>query len=182
MQKINLLPPEYQSNYSGAVVRGLKVGLVLAVVLALVVSYAGFLYHMESTRQQLAETEAQVKKLNPILKRIENLQKIKQEADTKSALLNKLVHGRLLWSKNLLETNAKLPKDMWLTELSVTQEGLVIKGWGTSFSSVGVFILHLKNLSYFSEVDLKNVVEKELNTTKVVRFEIICRLAGGGGK
>lgn len=182
MNRINLLPPEYQAYRPLNKKRLLKTVLVLLVVFSLIFGYGLFYVQLYLTREYMADLKEKMAVLQPVANRIDQLEIFNKEATKKLEYYEQLNKLKFPWSQILLAAGGKLPQGAWLTEINFQGDNpLVLKGMADDFTAVGQFVLNLETLDFFGQIILQSAEEIEYKEQKVVSFTIKCYLPTKGG-
>ncbi|MFQ5445273.1 MAG: PilN domain-containing protein, partial [Nitrospinales bacterium] len=149
--EINLLPPELRPKKKKVSIKT-TLGLSLAVVLLLIAWFSNKIIYNNTTlaslENQLQEIKTQVGDLEKIDVEFENLKnfinifkQIDQQAPFKLPLLQEL--------------SRVLPKDTWLTNISITKNKIELKGFSASASKL---VPLLENSPYFKDTGFKGTI------------------------
>ncbi|WP_073164376.1 PilN domain-containing protein [Desulfofundulus australicus] len=185
MYRVNLLPPKLQREGTIDVRRlfllaGITVLLAGFVGLCVFFPLNYFLMknELELTRQQIAELE-------PVVNRVQALRKERQDLEKAVAEYRTIFRERKTWSSFISGLDSITPVDLWLMGLEISHrqepgergEGgtagggagsrpagspdrpnmVVFKGVSRTLSSVGVFEQHLHQLGVFERLELKKI-------------------------
>ncbi|GAW94140.1 PilN domain-containing protein [Calderihabitans maritimus] len=176
MDTINLLPAELRRRQE---IDWKRVGWLagIAVLLFVLVSaYLVFLLTWWSNERQLKRLELELDGLRPKVLQVQKMQQEIKDLEEKVASLEEILKNRIQWNRLLSEINERMPEDLWITEMTADEKGvIIIKGKASSLTSVGVFIFQLKQIPYFNYVGLVSGEEKAAEA--VVEYEISVRLA-----
>ena len=120
---INLLPVELRKARKGLDFKlpGMEIfmtgGIILVVVMVLVylISFSSAKF-MGWTHNKLV---AEYSKLEPIMREAEKLENLKKSIDKKIALLEGLIHSRIILAERLNQLSDILPPQTWLTKMAV---------------------------------------------------------------
>ncbi|MDD2422221.1 MAG: PilN domain-containing protein [Heliobacteriaceae bacterium] len=181
MQSINLLPEELQPPRRDKKQQLVRVGVVLIVGLGLI-TYGVFLGKLYHWRLEGEKIKAELAALAPVLSEIASMEAETAANQTQLDNLRSIKNSRLPWSKVFVEVNQLIPPRVWLTTVTMEQRenrksALIIYGETVAFENIGVFILRLERLPYFSTVSLVEAKDHEVNKQLVTRFQINCALA-----
>lgn len=204
MIEINLLPKELQKKkfrLPPAVV--FKWGLaLLAILVSIPFIIGGFIHAKGSALLVLRGEEGE---LAPLKKEAEDLQKEVAGLQSRFAPLDKFRGEGIIWSKKLNQLSDALPREIWLTRVSLEGTGqkgfpapqaggqgqmLVIEGVVAAgkresmLAPLGSFIENLKSdKSFFNDfisIESKGIKEKVISTEKIkqaaLSFKIVCPL------
>jgi len=114
---INLLPVEIRQQTRLLIKRSSIKALVTAVVVILVLVYAGMRIKLETYDKRVAAAELELGALSP---QIEEL--------PKQAFLCSILHKRIYWSDALKEVSNLIPEPACLTEMNAKENMLTVKG------------------------------------------------------
>ena len=193
MIKINLLKRKKKFK---AVVLGVDLsqanfrGILIAIIISLlpgIILYGQWENNTKELQQDINKLKGEIRKLQVESNKLKNIQDeidafAKQEVKLQDKL--KVVKQIIKIKKNpvniLLYIAKHIPKDIWLTDLNVNNDKLVLKGRSVSYKSIGLFIKNLKSSVFFDKsldlVSSKTISEKELGV-RTEEFEISSTIA-----
>ncbi|ABZ82873.1 fimbrial assembly protein piln, putative [Heliomicrobium modesticaldum Ice1] len=181
MQSINLLPLELRPKKLDKRALFIRSGLAVG-LLACVAAYGAFLGKLYLSRQESEGIAVEMAELQPELRRVEAVEKEIREIRQKAEILDKLRIARVPWSKVFTDVAAMTPDGLWLATVTLNENNaekatLRIEGETTAFEQVGLFILQLRQLPYFSDVELVDARDKAVDRRWVTRFQVEAQLA-----
>ena len=105
------------------------------------------------------------------------IQAYEQAIRTKLEVLGKLMSGRTVPPKILMQLSQTIPSEVWLNEFKMGDQEVSIIGQTPSFGQVSDFLKELGNSSYFSDISLKGIEENSSATKeqKVQNFTITAK-------
>ena len=171
------------ASKSGASIAPL-IGKMVIPLLLCAAGYFGFDYYIGQRNMEMQrEVDTAGKERDTIqneLKRIQGFEVVKTELEknqlilrTKIETIEKLIRGRDLALKSLVALSQSLPKEVWLTELSLNDTGYVIKGGSTEMSLITDAMTHLGQSIYFKDVNLQK--SQNDSTGHIALFELTAR-------
>ena len=175
MIRINLLPRAPRRRFPA---RLLLEVVVPAVTLVVVVVWAVALNRQVADRRtQLTATEQEITALRPTVQRVEELDRQIAAMRVKQQLLADLLRQQLPAASVLSDIRRLIPRDVWLTALSVPEDGtLNIDGLGLSYYAVAQLMDNLSTGPLFRAVDLTVVQLERIGAQDVVRFQVNARV------
>ncbi|MZP28489.1 hypothetical protein GTO91_01960 [Heliobacterium undosum] len=181
MQSINLLPLELRPKKLDKRSLFVRSGVTLG-VLACLVGYGSFLVKIYMSQKEGERIEAEMAALQPELQRVEAIEKEISDNRKKAEILEQLRGARIPWSQVFSDVKTVTPEALWLATVTLNtydadKTVLEIEGETTAFEQVGVFILKLRSLPYFSSVELVDARDKDVNFRWVTRFKVHASLA-----
>jgi len=173
--RINLLPRVPRRRLPGR--RFLEIGLPVAVAVVLVVAAvwmnqrnAGVAADVASANREIAELQPQVDHVLELDRRIKAMRE-------KEAVIVDLLKQQLPAASILNEFRLLIPKDAWVTSLSVPEpSSLNIEGMAMTYYAVAQLMDNLGTGRLFREVDLTVVQLERIGTRDVVRFQVTARI------
>jgi len=181
---INLLPPARIAWVPAK--RAVKLGAGgIALVLAASIFWAVTLSHrITRQEQQLSQTQAEIAQLQPELdvlraaKATEQALKTSVERETARIAKERAVH----WSQILVDVSRRLPRDMWLTQLSSPDDQRIsLVGIASNREAIPLAIDALSGSPYLSNVVLGSLTS-DINYARgrtVIRYQINAGLIRG---
>ena len=174
MIRINLLPPaERQPAWrTGRIFTALT--LLVAVALAGVQVY--YVLMLDHTDRRLAETRNQYELLRPTRDAMLAAGAKQQAVDEKNAVLMALTKERTSWYAVLTQLGAKMPPELWLTEITTDKGGVKLNGLAKSYPDLAAFMRKLEQDAVFAEPVLVKA-EKDA-ASAATRFEMTVKIKG----
>ena len=160
---INLLPPEIKEETKRVVKRGTLEAIATAAILILAFIYIGMRIQLNNFQKRITVAERELKSLQPQLKDVQA-----------QILADKLKAFEPYWEDIFKELGNIIPDNIYLTELSMENKLIRMKGIVTSVEKeelLSNFILALGK-GIFSNVKL--VTSKELEEKTANKFELTC--------
>jgi Tfp pilus assembly protein PilN len=132
---------------------------------------AGGWYFVEnrklSERQDLlVQKQAEAKRLEGIIKEVDNYKKQKESLKTRIDLINQLKQNQKGPAKLMDRISQDLPDLVWLDKMTVIGNVVAIDGRGLNPNAIANFVESIKNDPMFEEPDLGSVVQ--VSTTPLV--------------
>jgi Tfp pilus assembly protein PilN len=173
--RINLLPRVTRRRLPGR--QFLEIGFPL-VVLAVVVVAAIYLFSRNAgVDRDLADTNKQIAGLQPAVARVLELDKQIAVMRDKEKVIATLLGQQLPASSILNEFRLLIPKDVWVTSLSVPDPAsLNVEGLALDYHAVAQFMDNLKTGQLFRLVDLSVVQLDRIGQKEVVKFQITAHI------
>lgn len=151
MIKINLLPPEIKKKAERKrLITSLSVGVGLLVIIIFGI-YAQRVLHYRSLEQERKYLEGELKKMEPIIKEIEEKQRERDLLNKKRQVMKDLMRNNLLYPQFMEELVNILPQNIWFTNLTTRPNP---EGTGLEVT------LDASALDNYAIADLINILEK----------------------
>ncbi len=144
---------------------GIVSKILLPVVLC-IISYFAFSYfiqlktdelQVEATNIENEKTKIQdeLKKIGGFEKQKIELEKTQQVINVKITTIEQLIQGKDHTVKSMIALSQALPKDVWVTEVTVSEKAFNIRGNTIDMGLVSDVMTKLGNSVYFKDVTLK---------------------------
>ena len=184
MPSINMIAPRRAEKHRVEQAMRRLVVLILA-ELVFVMALGGWVFMKTlTTRASIAELNAQMQTLAPMIKKVKDLDKQTAQLRPKVDLLNQAKAGTMRWYNTLDRLTQSIPDSTWLTRLStttdVTTKALVlnVNGMTSEQASVGETMMRLQANPDFKSVDLHYTQKGTMNTMQAIEFEIGASFVG----
>lgn len=178
MIRINLLPAR-EARRRLALRQQLQVATLamLTVVGAGVWAYNAQNHELEARQQELTVVEAEVKRLEEIIKEVQKFEAQKVQIEKKVGAIEDLKIKQSRPARFLEEISRGLPEQMWLTSIKDTGGALQISG--KSFDNVGIaaFMENLERSLSFGNIELVESKSELMQGRQVVAFTVVARIA-----
>src|SRR3972149_2207857 len=154
-----------------------EIGLPLVVLVAVVAFYLGLSASVARIQGDIKKAEDEIKELTPQVQAVEDLKKRIEEARKKEDLLAQLLATQLPASAILTNIRVLIPKDVWLTTLSVPDtRSFTLEGFGMSYVAVARLMDNLESAGIFEGLDLTSAERDRVGTNEVVKYSVNGRL------
>ena len=123
MIRVNLLPKEIQEKGKGA--EWVILGFVLIGIFA-ALAMTSYFFKLQSYKKDLAKKERWGKQLAAIKAKVAQVEQLDREKSLLNAKKNtvvQLLQGRLLYPKFMEALFETLPKDIWISDLTLAEDG-----------------------------------------------------------
>jgi Tfp pilus assembly protein PilN len=177
MIRINLLPRERERAPAAVPLRvgGLVVVLLLVAAIAATLALNA---RNNAIKEEIAAINAEITELQPKVAHVEELQRLIAAAERKEQMLKRLEAARIPWDQVLLELRVVIPRDVWLTSVSLAEDGnLVFNGYGMSYTAVARFMVNLEDSRMFMGTDLTVSQKQKIGARDVINFSVTSRLS-----
>lgn len=175
MIRINLLPRAPRRRFPARQLVELVVPLATLVVVVIWALALG--RQVDDRRTRIAAAEQEIAALRPTVQRVEALDRQIAALRVKQGLLQDLLKQQLPAASVLNDVRLLIPRDVWLTSLSVPEEGtLNIEGLGLSYYAIAQLMDNLGAGPLFRAVDLTVVQLEKVGAREVVRFQVNARV------
>lgn len=188
MIKINLSVAQKQvdiSNLGGFDFTKLK---IKAVILAIVVMYLPDFFlapmwedKMNVKNQELQQLQSELSGLKrkvtqsaTLEKQIRELKAQEENLSKKLTAVKQAISQKRNPSNLLLYIAKNMPEDLWIKELNIDNEMMIVKGEALSYTSVGNFVSNLRSSVFIREANIKSTTStvRESDKRRIESFEI----------
>jgi len=188
MIKINLSTTKKQmdmSNLAGLDFTKIKIG---AVGIAIVILYLpDFILipmwqenveqknaSMSNQRRDLGVLKNKISQVSSLEKQIRDLKSQEENLGQKLVAVKQAISEKRNPSELLLYIAKNIPKELWIKELVLENNELIIKGESLDYSNIGNFINNLKSSVFTKEANIiaTNSVVRESDKLRVETFEV----------
>lgn len=179
MLKINLLPVRQLKKRAKAKQQLLGMVLLFIFVLALLTT-AGALQAQKIKNLEADISALTIKKdsYTPILNKIAQLKKSREDLTRKTEIINKLKTDSSLTVRVLDQVALKVDKQrMWLESLQQQDSALTLNGTALDDQTVAQFMDNLKESSFVKDVALTSSSSKAVSGRNLKAFDIKCTVA-----
>ncbi len=165
-----------QSRFSGFDLGDVDLGsllLVALIVLSVLVALAqNFLLGRRISAKQdlVAEAQAEVARLEPILKEVEEFKAKKAELQRKVEVIQSLKANQRGPVQVMDKVSLALPELLWLSQMEMSGDTIEIKGEAFNTNAVANFIENLDKVPEFQEPDLKGTSQRGPVYTFTITF------------
>lgn len=165
MIKINLLEVEKERRPKAAAgAAGAPTTLMALVIIGL--SIGAFVFYYVAKKNQVAELQRDIeekrirkKELEPYIKRVEELDRRRQELAKKNHAIEELRSQRTIPVHILDEVSRSVPEYLWLTNLSIKAELLSIDGQTLQEQAIPTFMKNLDESEFIGTCSLIETVQ-----------------------
>jgi type IV pilus assembly protein PilN len=114
---------------------------------------------LNEKKDLLVQKQAEAKRLEQIIKEVENYKKQKENLKTRIDLINQLKQNQKGPARLMDRISQDLPDLVWLDKMSVSGSVVTIDGRGLNPNAIANFVESIKNDSMFEEPALSNVTQ-----------------------
>jgi Tfp pilus assembly protein PilN len=180
--RINLLPRVPRRRLPGR--QFLELGLPLLALGVVIVLGLFIANQNRGLERQLLDVNREISDLQPVVARVEELDRQIALNKAKEQRLTDLMKGQLPAASVLNEFRLLIPKDVWVTGLSVPDSSaLSIEGLALNYFAVAQLMDNLAAGQLFRQVDLTLVQLDHVGSREVVKYQVTARIqkpqAGG---
>jgi Tfp pilus assembly protein PilN len=127
---------------------------------------------VNSFKRKVAQSATYEKQIRELKAQEENL--VKKLTAVKQAISLKRNPSNLM-----LYISKNMPPELWIKELSIDQQTMVIKGEALNYSSVGGFVANLKSSVFIKDANIKgtNSIVRESDKRRLEVFEVQFEIA-----
>jgi Tfp pilus assembly protein PilN len=188
MIKINLSNAKKNvdiSNIAGFDFTRLKIKALLLVILIIYIPDL-FLYElwenerMEAettigqTQRELSKLKREVSKSIDLEKQIRELKAQEENLGKKLTAVKQAISEKKNPSALLLYIAKNIPPELWIKELSILQDEMVVKGDALDYTSIGNFVTMLKESVFVGEANITSTSSavREIDKRRIESFEV----------
>ncbi len=192
MIRINLLPVRESRRVAGVRQQGTLLGIFVgAAVLLAAIIHIVKVSEVSRTRKHIVAAQAELRTLEEVRKEVERFMTEQDIIEQKLGVIAALERSRIGPVRILDEIATRIPKRLWLTNLSMQQGVLRLDGVSMDAEIVAAFMTGLGESPIISNVELEETKLEEteglkLNTFKVrssYRYGVpTANVAGTGGQ
>ena len=176
MIRINLLPVRAaQKKEMIRAQMSILVLSLLAVSVACGAEYFRMMSKIDSKKAEISAVESQINQLKKEIGEVSRYKKLQADLKKKLEILQVLKDGRSGPVHLLDELNHALPDKLWLTDYSVSGDGVNIAGIAVDENVVANFMERLGASSYYGDVELKGISQLVMNNVKLQKFTLNCK-------
>ena len=173
MIRINLLPhraAKQQREILKHVIAAVAV-LSLAVLLStgLHLFSSGMLSDLQLEQESLI---AENQRLRKVIGKIEHLQKLRKDVESKLDVVEKLQAGRFRSLNSLVSISQGIPENVWLTDIEDRDGSFKLSGIGESNRAVARFMRLLDRADVFDDVKLEETERKDIDGVTIQEFNM----------
>ena len=152
---------------------------IAALTLLFTVTAIGLLYYriqtqFNTTHSTLQRTNKKIKQLEPVIKKIDQYKKQKEEISKKIAVIIDLDRYRLAPVVILSDLNRQRPEKLWFTNLKESGQRLTISGVAVDNETIVTFLNNLKQSAPLKKADLTLLRSKKVQRLGLKEFTITC--------
>ncbi len=157
--------------------------MVICLAVSAIAWYLSTTYK-EEEMQKLADIQAKVSeeraRLEEEIKKYKSFDEVKKSIDqdeftlrTKIDTIQKLIADRSSPPRLMLSLALSIPKDVWLTELKISETETRFKGYSLGFNQISDFMKGLGESAYFTDLSIKKTEQsKDDLGVEVAAFEL----------
>jgi type IV pilus assembly protein PilN len=173
MIKINLLPYREMLKRQKAIIQLIVGGIVLILLLVvIVIADRAISARLVELENQISSTQKDIAALNKRTAEIYQFEKDQKEFQNKLDKIEQLNRGRKLPVRILDEVSKATPEKLWMTQLTRTDNSLVLNGIALDQETIVSFLHNLEKSDYFSDIRLIQTQQFSHQNLKLQRFNI----------
>ncbi len=174
MIRINLLPvKKSKKKRKGQRQLTLLITFIIIVMAALYVVYD----MQEELNQEIAVklkvVREEIVKYDKIIGDANTFTKKKKESERKLKIIDELRLKKIGPVRMLDEISNRVPKKIWLTQLTQEQNFLTLKGMALDNKEISLFMQELEKSFIFKNLHLKSISTKQENKTEVITYSFL---------
>ena len=155
MIRINLLPAKESERALGQRQQRALAALGLTVaLLIMIVPYAIQGRRLSSIETETAQVQEEIKRYDERVKEVRDLDKLKEELQTKLRIIEDLNHKRIGPARVLSDLSIATPDNLWVNDFKETGGASTISGMALDNQTIAFFMRQLQTSPYFYNVDL----------------------------
>lgn len=181
MIKINLLPPEIRKKAEKKRIIALAGLGVLVVVLIIFGVYGGKVLHYRKLTRELKGIENELRRLDPVLKEIEQKQREKEVLVKKYQVMKDLMRNTLIYPQFFEELVNLLPDNVWFSNLTTksSPESPILEvnldASALDNYAIADFLVNLEKKGYFTDIELGAIQKTGEEKEAVLNFRLTFR-------
>lgn len=190
MIEINLLPEEERKRKKELAMPQLSlkvpgnmfvfggIGLFLVLIIVLVIIHFSQVGTVSRLNKKIDDKKVELRKLEEEKKQVENMKAKEASINQKLQTIEKLAKDRFSYAKFMDRISERLPDYLWLEQVKITGNTLIIKGKTFSNLIITDFISKIEVLTEFIDppsIVLKDMVNKPEEGHDIISFEINCK-------
>ena len=128
-----------------------------------------------TTQQELLKTkQAEVSRSAELEKQIQELKAQEENLGKKLIAVKQAISAKRNPSNLLLYIAKNIPDDLWIKELVLEDNTMIIKGEGLSYTGVGNFVNNLRSSIFISDANIKSTTSnvRESDKRRIETFEV----------
>lgn len=178
MIRINLLPVKRKKKP-----KPLPSFVVTATFITLLVIFIlGYLFYYYNSRLAEAksrfETNKQkIEELKKRIKEVDDFEKLNKVIEERNKVIEQLRKNQNIPVIMLDELSKGLPKGVWLHSMALAGNSLTIDGYGFTNTDVVAYVDNLKNSKFFTEINLQESKQVEIEKIPLYQFKITMKVA-----
>ena len=173
MIRINLLPVRESRRVAGVRQQGTLLGIVVgAAVLLAAIIHVVKVSEVSRTRKHIVAAQAELRALEEVRKEVERFMTEQEQIEQKLEVIAALERSRIGPVRVLDEIATRIPKRLWLTNLSMQQGMLRLQGVSMDAEIVAAFMTSLSESPIISDVDLEETKLEETEGLKLHIFRV----------
>ncbi len=172
MIRINLLP---SGKKKALILPPSIIYGVLATVVSIicVIGFTVYLGKQISAKErEIASQEQKLNSLQAKLIEVQNYEKNNEEVREKTNIIELLKKKQIVPLRLLDEVSEKLPKGVWLTNLTDRSGSVSIEGYAFTNTDLVTYVQNLKNSEYFTNVTLIESRQAEIAELSIYKFKL----------
>lgn len=126
---------------------------------------------IDDMNRKIAEAEAEKKRLEAIIKQVQEFQRQKELLEKKINIIGELKAKQSGPVHLLDEISSSVPEFLWLTLLKQIGSEIQVHGEATNIIAITNFVGNLEKSPWFKDTDLRDT--RQLNTTSGYEFNVI---------
>lgn len=176
MIRINLLPVREARRQASLQKQAAMLGIAAFVgVLACAWLHFSVKSAQKEQQQLIAQAQTELKQLEATRKEVERFRKEKEDIERKLSVIAELERNRQGPVRIMDEIATRIPKRMWLTQLTLKEGALELKGISLDAEIVAAFLASLAESDLIHQVELDETRLEETDGLKLNSFKIHSR-------
>lgn len=155
MIRINLLPAKESQQALGQRQQRALVALGGTVaLLIMVLPYVLQAHQLSVLERETTSVQEEIKRFDERVKEVRDLDKLKEELQTKLRIIDDLNSKRVGPARVLADLSVATPDNLWLVDFKETANSATITGLALDNQTIALFMRQLQTSAYFHGVDL----------------------------
>lgn len=129
---------------------------------------------LQELKRKLGSLKTEVNKAKDFEKQIQDLKIQEQALGQKLVAVKEAINIKKNPAALLLYVAKNTPANLWIKELSIEKDTMVIKGEALDYSSIGEFVSSLRSSVFIKEANIANTVSavREPDKVRIEQFEV----------
>ncbi len=190
MIEINLLPeekrkrkkelsmPSLSFNVPGNMMFYAGIGAFVVLIVVMIIVHFSQVGSIKRLNGKIEEKRTELKKLQEEKKKVENMKAKQITINNKIETIKKLSVNRFTYPKFLDELSRNMPDYLWLENMTISGNSMIISGKTFSNLMITDFLTNLKKMSEFIDaksINLKELVNTRVDAHDIISFQISCK-------
>lgn len=129
---------------------------------------------LQDLKRKLSRLRTEVNKAKDFEKQIQDLKIQEQALGKKLVAVKEAINIKKNPAALLLYVAKNTPSDLWIKELSIEKETMVIKGEALNYTSIGEFVSSLRSSVFIKEANIASTIStvRDSDKLRIEQFEV----------